>query len=97
GTGDRITLNGRPFTVIGIAVTAASAPYPDLCYWSGGGCRAGPPDVGSARDRGLIWLTKPDALALATPENPVTTYVVDLKLTDPATADAFALRYDQGF
>jgi ABC-type lipoprotein release transport system permease subunit len=97
GAGDRITLNGRPFTVIGIAVTAASAPYPDLCYWSGGGCGAGPPDVGSARDRGLIWLTKPDALALATPENPVTTYVVDLKLTDPATADAFALRYDQGF
>jgi putative ABC transport system permease protein len=30
--GDRITLNGRPFTVSGIAVTAASAPYPNLCY-----------------------------------------------------------------
>ena len=97
GAGDRITLNGRPFTVTGIAVTAASAPYPDLCYWSGGGCRAGPPDTGSVRDRGLLWLTKPDALALATPGNPVTTYVVDLKLKDPATADAFALRYDQGF
>ena len=26
--GDRITLNGRPFTVTGIAVTAASPPYP---------------------------------------------------------------------
>ena len=97
GAGDRITLNGRPFTVTGIAVTAASAPYPDLCYWSGGGCRAGPPDTGSVRDRGLLWLTKPDALALATPGNPVTTYVVDLKLKDPAAADAFALRYDQGF
>ena len=97
GAGDRITLNGRPFAVTGIAVTAASAPYPDLCYWSGGGCRAGPPDTGSVRDRGLLWLTKPDALALATPGNPVTTYMVDLKLTDPAAADAFALRYDQGF
>ena len=94
GAGDRITLNGQPFTVTGIAVTAASAPYPDLCYWSGGGCRAGPPDTGSVRDRGLLWLTKPDALALATPGNPVTTYVVDLRLKNPAAADAFALPYD---
>jgi putative ABC transport system permease protein len=97
GAGDRITLNGRPFTVTGIAVTAASAPYPDLCYYSAGGCRAGPPDNGSVRDRGLLWLTKPDALRLATPSNPVTTYVVDLKLKNPATADAFALPYDRGF
>ena len=97
GAGDRITLNGRPFTVTGIAVTAASPPYPNLCYWSGGGCRAGPPDTGSVRDRGLLWLTKPDALALATPANPVTTYVVDLKLRDPAAADAFALPYDKDF
>ena len=97
GAGDRITLNGRPFTVAGIAVTAASPPYPNLCYYSGGGCRAGPPDNGSARDIGLLWLTKPDALSLATPANPVTTYVVDLKLKNPATADAFALPYDRGF
>jgi putative ABC transport system permease protein len=95
GVGDRITLNGRPYTVAGIAVTAANPPYPNLCYYSGGGCWAGPPGPGSARDIGLLWLTKPDALALATPGNPVTTYVVDLKLKDPATADAFALPYDQ--
>ena len=38
GVGDRVTLNGRPFTVAGIAVTAASPPYPNLCYSSGGGC-----------------------------------------------------------
>ncbi len=63
GAGDRITLNGRPFTVAGIAVTAANPPYPNLCYYAGGGCRAGPPDPGSARDIGLLWLTKPDALA----------------------------------
>ena len=97
GTGDRITLNGRPFTVTGIAVTAANPPYPNLCYYSGGGCRAGPPGNGSPRDIGLLWLTRPDALSLATPANPVTTYVVDLKLKDPAAADAFALRYDEGF
>jgi putative ABC transport system permease protein len=38
GVGDRVTLNGRRFTVAGIAVTAASPPYPNLCYWPGGGC-----------------------------------------------------------
>jgi putative ABC transport system permease protein len=97
GAGDRITLNGRPFTVTGIAVTAANPPFPNLCYYSAGGCRAGPPDNGSARDIGLLWLTKPDALSLATPSDPVTTYVVDLKLKNPATADAFALRYDRAF
>jgi predicted lysophospholipase L1 biosynthesis ABC-type transport system permease subunit len=97
GAADRITLNGRPFTVAGIAVTAANSPYPNLCYYSAGGCRAGPPDNGSVRDIGLLWLTRPDALSLATPGNPVTTYVVDLKLRNPATADAFALPYDRAF
>jgi putative ABC transport system permease protein len=29
--GDRVTLNGRSFTVAGIAVTAAQSPYPNLC------------------------------------------------------------------
>ena len=37
GAGDRVTLNGRPFTVAGIAVTAANPPYPNLCY-TGCGC-----------------------------------------------------------
>ena len=37
GVGDRITLNGRVFGVAGIAVTAASPPYPNLCYYASGG------------------------------------------------------------
>ena len=49
--GDRVTLNGRPFTVAGIAVTAANPPYPNLCYTSGGGCHAGPPGPYSATIR----------------------------------------------
>ena len=64
GVGDRITLNGRPFTVAGIAVTAASPPYPNLCYTSGGGCHASPPDQGDhsvATSIGLIWITAPEA------------------------------------
>ena len=96
GAGDRITLNGRPYTVAGIAVTAANSPYPNLCYYVGGGCFAGPPGNDSPRDIGLLWLTRPDALSLATPANPVTAYVLNLRLRDPATAQAFADRYDLG-
>ena len=42
GVGDRVTLNGRPFRVTGVAVTAANPPYPNLCYFGGGGCWASP-------------------------------------------------------
>jgi hypothetical protein len=97
GVGDRITLNGRPFTVAGVAVTAASPPYPNLCYTSGGGCHASPPDQGQrsvATSIGLIWITAPDAGRLATAADPVTSYVLNLKLSDPARAGAFARRYD---
>jgi hypothetical protein len=97
GVGDRITLNGRPFTVAGLAVTAASPPYPNLCYTSGGGCHASPPDQGQrsvATSIGLIWITAADAGRLATVTDPVTSYVLNLKLSDPAQAGAFAHRYD---
>jgi putative ABC transport system permease protein len=94
GVGDRITLNGRPFTVAGIAVTAANPPYPNLCYTGGGGCYAGP-NV-PAQDMGLVWLTEPDALGLATSTDPVATYVLNLKLVDPSDAEAFASRYGNG-
>jgi putative ABC transport system permease protein len=93
GVGDRITLNGRPYTVAGIAVTAANPSYPNLCYYAGGGCFAGPPGNDSPRDIGLLWLTRPDALSLATSASPVTAYVLNLRLRDPATAQAFADRY----
>ena len=97
GVGDRITLNGRPFTVAGIAVTAANPPYPNLCYTGGGGCHASPPDQGQpsvATSIGLVWITAPQAGRLATAADPVTSYVLNLKLSDPARAGAFARRYD---
>jgi putative ABC transport system permease protein len=97
GVGDQVTLNGRPFTVAGVAVTAASPPYPNLCYTSGGGCHASPPDQGQrsvATSIGLIWITVPEAGRLATAADPVTSYVLNLKLSDPARAGAFARRYD---
>ncbi len=94
--GDRVTLNGRPYTVAGIAVTAASPPYPNLCYIGGGGCWASPSGPYSAGSIGLIWVTGPDADSLATPADPLSTYVLNLKLSDPARAQAFASEYDQG-
>src|ERR1039457_5353413 len=67
-TGDWITLDGRPFRVVGLAVTAA---------W---------PSVNAP---GLIWLTRADARSLSTAADPLS-YLLNLKLADPATATAFA-------
>jgi putative ABC transport system permease protein len=92
--GDRLTLNGRPFTVAGTAVTAANPPYPNLCYGGGGGCWAGPQDGSiSPGGLGLIWLTEPDAESIATSADPIAAYVLNLKLKNPAAAPAFAARY----
>jgi putative ABC transport system permease protein len=88
GVGDRVTLNGRPFRVAGIAVTAASPPYPNLCYI---GCTeaGGPGARFTTRQIGLAWITEPDAHALA-PGQAFVPYVLNLKLKDPAMAEAFA-------
>jgi putative ABC transport system permease protein len=88
--GDRVTLNGRPFRVAGIAVTAAGLPYPNLCYYPGGGCVFALP--ASSRDIGFAWVTEPDARALASPQAPLS-YFLNLKLKNPAAAPAFASKY----
>jgi putative ABC transport system permease protein len=90
--GDVVTLNGQRFTVAGIAVTAAQAPYPNLCYFTASSC---PPWLivpgGDWRNVGVIWMTEAGALGLASKANPLTTtYVLNLKLRNPADADAFA-------
>jgi ABC-type lipoprotein release transport system permease subunit len=77
--GDSITLNGRTFRVVGIAVTAATAPYPDSCL---GFCGPSPGDAG------LVWLTRADARSLASDARSLS-YVSYLKLADPAAAQAF--------
>lgn len=96
GPGDRITLNGRTFTVAGIAVTAAIAPYPNICY-SGCDITAYLADNGiGAKNTGLVWMTEPDVAKLASAATPLDTYVLNLKLGDPAQAQAFASRYGTG-
>ena len=89
GVGDQVTLNGRPFRVAGIAVTAAGLPYPNLCYYPGGSCVFDLPGPFASRNVGFAWITEPDARALASAQAPLS-YIVDLKLKDPAAAPAFA-------
>ena len=96
GIGDRITLNGRPFRVVGTAVTAASVPMPNACMTSCDyGLPFGPRGI-SPRHLGLAWITRADAQALATASDPLG-YVLNLKLSDPARAQAFVHRYDHQF
>ena len=95
GVGDRVTLNGRAFRVVGIAVTAAGLPYPNLCYYPGGGCIFDLPGSFTASDIGFAWVTEPGARSLASARAPLY-YFMNLKLKDPATAPAFASRYGSG-
>jgi putative ABC transport system permease protein len=82
--GDRVTLNGRSFRVSGIAVTVAIPEYPGVCYYMT--CRAGSQSEESGM--GLAWVTQAAARGLATSASPVS-YVLNLKLRDPAGAAAF--------
>lgn len=86
--GDRVTLNGKPFTVTGIAVSAALPEYPGVCYYLT--CNAAGQDS-QAEDSGmgLVWATRPDVRGLSSAAQPLS-YLIDLKLSDPATAAAFA-------
>nr|WP_317453559.1 FtsX-like permease family protein [Streptomyces sp. CBMA152] len=83
--GDHVTVSGRPFTVFGLAVTTAVAPYPAACLAT---CE---PDADKPeRDNsGLVWATRADTRALATATNPLY-YVMNLKLADPESAGTFA-------
>jgi len=86
--GDLVTLNERSFRVSGIAVTAAIPEYPGVCYYMT--CRAGSQSEESGM--GLAWVTQAAARGFATSASPVS-YVLDLKLRDPAAAAAFAVAH----
>jgi putative ABC transport system permease protein len=86
--GDRVTLNGKSFDVAGIAVTAAEAPYPNLCYLTTSICSF-IINNGNSRDMGVIWMTRSDAIGLTSKANPLTLYILNLKLANPSAAQAF--------
>jgi ABC-type lipoprotein release transport system permease subunit len=93
--GDPVTLDGRSFEVVGVAVTAAMPPYPAAsCIFP---CMSGAPPgdltdaelpQGLLRNPGLVWLTQADARSLA-PDPESLAYVMNLKLADPDAAQAF--------
>jgi putative ABC transport system permease protein len=87
--GSRISLGGVSFPVVGIAVTAALPGYPRLCYL---GCDM-PGELGSYNP-GLVWLTTADAMHVAAVSASPVAYLLDLRLKDPAQADAFANSQD---
>jgi len=91
GVGDQVTLGGRQFTVAGIAVTAAAAPYPNCqdtdCLFT---MRTS--NNLSSLNVGLTWVTEADARAMASPQAPLS-YVLNLKLKDPAAAPALASQF----
>jgi putative ABC transport system permease protein len=101
GVGDRVTLDGRPLRVVGIAVTATASPYPNLCYadcvWEGG---PGAFSRISPREVGLAWVTGATARAMtgyaAQGNGQAPSYLLNLKLEDPVAAQAFANRYSSG-
>lgn len=79
--GNVITLNGRRFRVSGLAVTAAVPEYPSAEFAFGGDPFPHP---------GLIWVTRTDAQRLAAPAGTLPlSYILNLRLRDPATATAF--------
>jgi len=93
--GDPIALDGRSFEVVGVAVTAAMAPYPGASCIVAVGCVHGavPDDKalpsGLLHNPGLVWLTQADVRSLA-PDPAAVSYVLNLKLADPDEAAAFA-------
>jgi putative ABC transport system permease protein len=89
--GDTVKLGGRTVPVVGIAVSAALPPYPQLCTI---GCILDRPSWQSA-EPGLVWATRSLAINLATPAQPLVWFQY-LRLHDPGSAPAFAQRYGQG-
>ncbi|GAA2141493.1 FtsX-like permease family protein [Actinomadura napierensis] len=92
--GDTVTLEGRAFEVVGVAVTAATAPYPGSSCIVASGCVNGAVSddgkvpAGLLHNPGLVWLTQADVRDLASDPASLA-YVLNLKLADPAKAQAF--------
>jgi putative ABC transport system permease protein len=93
--GGTVTLDGRPYRVVGTAVTAANPPYPNMCFPPGGDCVFDDQGNLPLSSPGLGWVTEPDARSLASSTAPLS-YTLNLKLKDPAAAPAFASREDCG-
>ena len=95
GVGDPVTLDGRSFEVVGVAVTAAMPPYPEASCFSPCMVGATPDELADADlvpgmvfNPGLVWLTAADVRSLTTDSDSLS-YVMNLKLAEPDEAQAF--------
>lgn len=86
--GDRLTLAGHAFRVVGTAVTAAVPAYPNACVT---GCFLA--NAAAAHNPGLVWATTSDTATLAGPDGP-DAYFLNLRLTNPSSAPAFAAHHN---
>ncbi len=78
--GDRVTVGDTELRVAGIAVTAAVPSYPSsLCHLACG--------MDVPQDMGLVWVTRSAASHLGV--NATKSYLLNLKLKNPAQASAF--------
>ncbi|MET7304526.1 FtsX-like permease family protein [Embleya sp. NPDC005575] len=97
GVGDLVTIAEKPFKVVGLAVSAASAPYPGTSCIVAVGCIHGaiPHDrnlpSNLLHNPGLAWVTQADAKSLATGASSLS-YVMNLRLADPEGAPGFVDR-----
>lgn len=88
--GDRLSIDGTTFRVVGVAVTAAIPAYPNLCSQAEGCFLA---NNVAAHNPGLVWATETDTTHLTATFGP-DAYFLNLKLKDPTTAATFANRYN---
>ncbi|WP_063819094.1 ABC transporter permease [Herbidospora cretacea] len=82
--GDGVTIAGRSYPVVGIAVTAARTVYP----WAAMGGPGGGPGDGS----GLVWMDEPDTRPLAATDLPRTSLVY-LRMRDPGDTAKYMATY----
>ena len=89
--GGQLNLGGSTFRIVGTAVTAAIPNYPDICS-KGAGCML--VNAVARHNPGLVWATEPDTQQIARVTTGPLAYYMNLKLSDPAAAPAFAARYN---
>jgi putative ABC transport system permease protein len=86
--GDEVALGGHQVAVVGIAVSAALPPYPQLCTV---GCILDRPGWDNAQP-GLVWATRALVSELVTPAEPVVLFEF-LTLEEATSADRFVARH----
>jgi ABC-type lipoprotein release transport system permease subunit len=89
--GDRLNLGGVIFPIVGTAATAAIPAYPDTCAKAEGCILT---NQVAYLNPGLVWATQADVQQVAEATSGPLAYYLNLKLSDPAAAPAFADRYN---